>query len=186
MPSIKFMQVNCLLLNDRCHSTVTMAAELVQYVFAMKVGKRKQTMYPRKTSGSFMIGAMWRSRRQSTLPKELCCLLYPSLNIRKLEQHRLERQRERQKSSRDKQNNNFARASRCSCTFLLLHVFDVKLPSFTFHVEREVKTMIRELEQHRWERQRERQKSSRDKQNNNFARASRFSCIFLCHCTTMT
>ena len=58
MPSIKFMQVNCLLLNDRCHSTATMAAELVQYVFAMKVGKRKQTMYPRKTSGSFMIGAM--------------------------------------------------------------------------------------------------------------------------------
>ena len=58
MPSIKFVQVNCLLLNDRCHLTVTMAAELVQYVFAMKVGKQKQTMCLRKTSGSFMIGAM--------------------------------------------------------------------------------------------------------------------------------
>jgi len=52
------MQVNYLLLNDRCHSTVTMAAELAQFVFAMKAGKQKQTMYPRKTSGSFMTGAM--------------------------------------------------------------------------------------------------------------------------------
>ena len=53
-------------------------------------------------------------------------------DIRDFKIQRRGRQRERQKHKRfNKQNNNFARASRY-IYFLFLHDFDVKMPYFAF------------------------------------------------------
>jgi len=67
-------------------------------------------------------------------------------------------------------------------------IWSTSAPQNTQGTERCISYIIRELKQRRRGRQRERQKSNRfDYQKNNFSRASRVFCTFLCcRCPTTT
>ena len=106
---------------------------------------------------------------RSELKQQGCCKGFVSLG-------RWRPQRECQKSSKF----ILAKEDLCTCsillgTFFFFFDYDVKLPSFTFYREGNG-----DLKQRRRRQQQERQKRNRfDKQNNNFARASRFLYISL-------